>query len=434
MRSLLAAIVASALLSSAATLAPAADADPRMTALGVGSSANLLVTFDAESPGATSTLAVTGLSGYNLAGIDRRPADGLLYGLGVNGNAVTLFQIDEASGAAKVIGATAVVTGILGANAFGIDFNPATDRLRVVNSLTSDGAGAKVNNFRIHPLTGALAGSDTDLDFSGAPGLGAEVAIAHDRSVAGATASTLYGLVAVGDSVVRQGGADGVPSPTLGAIFPIGPLGVDITENAGLDVYAVTGEAFAVMQSAGVTGLYKINLASGAATLVGKVGNGLTALGGLAVGAPPAVVPPPTPVEPRLESLKLRPRSFATVNAGGAVLSKARKAPVGTTVSYTLSAAASPSFTVERKGIGRKVGKACKKQTPGNRERKPCPIFKPLKGSFSHTGVAGGNSFTFTGRPGGKALKPGTYRLVARSGSSSRRTGFTIVPATAGRR
>jgi len=433
MRGLLAAIVASALLS-AATFAPAAGADPRITALGAGSSTNQLVSFDAESPGTISTLAVTGLNGYNLVGIDRRPADGLLYGLGVNGNAVTLFQIDEASGAARVVGGTVVVAGILGANAFGIDFNPATDRLRVVNSLTSDGGGAKVNNFRIHPLTGALAGNDPDLDFSGAPGLGAEVAIAHDRSVAGATASTLYGLVAVGDALVRQGGIDGTPSPSLGAISTIGELGVDITENAGLDIDPVSGEAYAVMQSAGVSGLYKINLTTGAATLIGKVGDGLAAFGGLALAAPPAVVPPPpAPVEPRLESLKLRPRSFATVNAGGAILSKARRAPVGTTVTYSLSVAASPSFTVERKGRGRKVGKACKKQTPGNRDRKPCPIFRPVKGSFIHTGAAGANSFRFTGRPGGKALKPGAYRLVARAGSSSLRTGFTIMPASAGR-
>jgi hypothetical protein len=43
-----------------------------------------------------------------------------------------------------------------------------------------------------------------------------------------------------------------------------------------------------------------------------------------------------------------------------------------------------------------------------------------VRGSFTHTGNAGSNRFKFTGRLGGKSLKPGTYRLtaVATAGSS----------------
>lgn len=419
---LLRTIAVSALLSLA-VLTSAASAAPRLIALGTGANVNVLFSFDADNPGATSAVPVTGLGSSSLVGIDRRPVDGLLYGLGVNGNVATVFGIEPATGTASSLG-SATVNSITAATAYGIDFNPVSDRIRVVNDLGS-GIGNNVNNFRLR-TDGSIAGIDTDLDFSAAPGSGSEVAIAHDRSVAGATATTLFGITAIGDQLVRQGGVDGVPSPNGGAIVPIGPLGIDITSNAGFDIDPTTGEAFAAFTSAGTSGLYRIDLTTGAATSIGKIGNGTIAFGGLTIVPPPVALAPPPPAEPKLETLRLRPRTFRTANIGGAILSRARKAPVGTTVSYTVSLAATVTFTVERRSVGRRVGKACRKQTRANRDRKPCPRFKPLKGSFSHVGAAGGNSFRFTGRIGGRALKPGGFRLVARAGASSQRVRFTI--------
>ena len=416
---LLRTIAVSALLSLA-VLASAASAAPRLIALGAGPNVNVLFSFDADNPGATTAVPVTGLGSSSLVGIDRRPADGLLYGLGVDGNAATLFRLEPTTGTASSVGSV-TITSLTGASAYGVDFNPVSDRLRVVNDLAS-GVGNNVNNFRIRPAANLLAGIDSDLDFSGAPGSGSEVAIAHDRSV-GASATTLFGVTAIGDMLVRQGGVDGTPSPNGGAISAIGPLGVDITANAGLDIDPTSGEAFAVFTVAGESSLYRVSLATGAATLVGKVGTGTVSFGGLTIDPP--VAGPPPPAEPQLESLSLRPRAFATANIGGAILSKVR---IGTTVSYSLSAAATTAFTVERKSTGRRVGKACKKLTRGNRDRKPCPLFKPLKAGFTHAGAAGANAFRFTGRIGGKALRPGAYRLVARAGSSSARTTFTVVP------
>jgi hypothetical protein len=40
-----------------------------------------------------------------------------------------------------------------------------------------------------------------------------------------------------------------------------------------------------------------------------------------------------------------------------------------------------------------------------------------VKGSFSRNGSAGANQFHWKGRIGGKALKPGSYRLIATTGS-----------------
>jgi hypothetical protein len=55
-----------------------------------------------------------------------------------------------------------------------------------------------------------------------------------------------------------------------------------------------------------------------------------------------------------------------------------------------------------------------------------------LKGSFTRTGVAGKNSFHFTGRLAGRKLKPGRYRLVATPTAAGQKgkptaSGFRIV-------
>jgi hypothetical protein len=56
-----------------------------------------------------------------------------------------------------------------------------------------------------------------------------------------------------------------------------------------------------------------------------------------------------------------------------------------------------------------------------------CSRFKPVKGSFTHSGQAGVSSFKFSARLNGKALKPGSYRLVGKTGSVSKTASFRIV-------
>jgi hypothetical protein len=94
--------------------------------------------------------------------------------------------------------------------------------------------------------------------------------------------------------------------------------------------------------------------------------------------------------------------------------------------------AATTKFTIEQETVGRKKGKKCVKQTSRNRKGKKCKLYKAVRGSFTQSGGAGSNSFTFTGRIGGKSLKPGKYRLsaVATAGSSKsavKQASFKIV-------
>jgi uncharacterized protein DUF4394 len=410
-------------LASCATIATPAQAVPGdVTALGVGARANTLFRFASVSPGIVASVPVTGLAGgATLVGLDYRPATAQLYGLARNGDVASLYSINPVIGTATLAG-SGTVSGIGAASSFGIDFNPVVDRLRVVDNLG--------DNFRLTP-SGAVAGIDPFLNFGGLPGGnsdGPEVGIAYDRTV-GSTATTLFGIVSGGDRLVRQGGVDGVPSANGGVLTNIGPLGVDASNNAGLDIDGAIGKAYAILEVGGNSGFYQVNLTTGAATLVGTIGTGTVDFGGFAIEQSPAppVVPQPSPTVV-LHSLALKPTSFRAAARGGATLSKARKAPVGTKVGYSLSVAATVRFTVEQVTKGRRVGGRCVKKTRANHSKRPCPLPKPRKGGFTHSGSAGANSFKFTGRLNGKALSPGSYNLVGTVGASVRRARFKITP------
>ena len=147
-------------------------------------------------------------------------------------------------------------------------------------------------------------------------------------------------------------------------------------------------------------------------------------------GRPPTSAPtsssrrrrrPLRPRRARSSRSRSSPAIFRAGNVAGAIASRRKKptAPLGTTVSYSLSAAASVSFTLQKLTTGRKVGKKCVKQTSQNEGHGKCPLAKPVKGSFSQSGVAGQNTFKFSGRIGGRSLAPGRYELVASAAAPS---------------
>jgi hypothetical protein len=149
-------------------------------------------------------------------------------------------------------------------------------------------------------------------------------------------------------------------------------------------------------------------------------------IGAYEFSPPPSV---PMPVVGQLQSLTINPRAFRAVNAGGAIVSRKsrRRAPIGATVAYTMSAGGTVIFTAERRLSGRRVGKACKPVTRANRHHKKCTRSKPAKGSFAMESSAGSHSFSFSGRLESKALKPGRYRLLGSAGGVTKSAPFRIV-------
>src|SRR5262245_40105372 len=231
-------------------------------------STNQLIRFDTATPGAIAgTTPVTGLQpGEDLLGIDFRPATGQLYGLGSTSR---LYSINYLSGVATQVGTGTFAVALSGGN-FGFDFNPVPDRIRVVSDAQQ--------NMRLNPDTGAV------VDFDAAtPGVqpdpnlnppGNVVGVAYTNNFAGAAQTTLFGIDATTDLLVRIGGPNGTPSPNRGTITALGPLGVNTSGLVGFDITANTNTAFASLTVNNLAQLYRINLISGAATLVGNIAAG----------------------------------------------------------------------------------------------------------------------------------------------------------------
>ena len=226
---------------------------------------NQLITFDSATPATASLpVAITGLqAGESVLGIDFRPATGALYGLGSTSR---LYQINPATGVATQVGSAGAFA--LSGTSFGFDFNPVVDRIRVVSDADQ--------NLRLNPNDGTLTATDTILAFAGADAnSGANplvVAAAYFNNVAGAATTTLYGIDAALDILATQN------PPNNGTLNTVGPLGVNTTSLVGFDIESGTNLAFASLTAAGaaVSQLYTLNLATGAATLVGTIGGGVT--------------------------------------------------------------------------------------------------------------------------------------------------------------
>jgi uncharacterized delta-60 repeat protein len=140
--------------------------------------------------------------------------------------------------------------------------------------------------------------------------------------------------------------------------------------------------------------------------------------GGEPVSATPAPPASPTPAAsppgaPVLDRLRITPSTFRAATKGASAVPAARRG--GAVVSFKLNRAASVRFAVERAGRGRRIAGRCVRATLGNRAKRSCTRYTRLAGGFSQAGVVGSNRFRFTGRVGGRPLRPAGYRLVATS-------------------
>ncbi|MBI5309508.1 MAG: DUF4394 domain-containing protein [Actinobacteria bacterium] len=244
-----------------------------------------VVTFDTSAPSSTITSSpLTGmLTGELVRSIDQRPATGQIYAYTSVGRVLAIAAFDGAATQASDID-----TGVFSpAGSIGVDFNPAVDRLRLVN--TGD------QNLRFNPITldpvdtnlgTSVVDPDTNLAFDAGDvnaGDGPNVVdIAYDRNDNDpATGTTLFGVDSAQDILVRQGGVNGAPSPNGGLLFTIGSLGIDASSFVALDIApgssGGTGVGWAAVAPSGALGsdLHTLNLSTGAASAsLGAIGAG----------------------------------------------------------------------------------------------------------------------------------------------------------------
>lgn len=196
-----------------------------------------------------STQTVSGLrTNDSLIGIDYRPADGKLYGVGALGN---VYTIDPTTGvasfkAALVADATdtsSPFTRITGnASLMSLDFNPVPDRLRVVGN---DG-----QNLRINVDTGATF-TDTALSGGGSPIV---TAVAYTNSFAGAGSTRMFNIDVNQDRLYLQN------PPNDGTLSSFASLGVNANGSSGFDIDGMNNMGYAALKVGSALQLHSINL------------------------------------------------------------------------------------------------------------------------------------------------------------------------------
>jgi hypothetical protein len=210
-----------------------------------------LTMVDTATLKASKQMKVTGLAG-KIAGIDVRPADGMLYALAVDGAIYTIDKTGKATMKSKmdtVLPAGARAT---------VDFNPAADRLRVIGS---DGTNLRVNvDDGKTTVDGKLKFAETDMHKGEVPMI---VAGAYTNSVKGTKETALYDIDGKIGGLIKQA------PPNDGVLGAIGKLGV-MPKTIAFDIETAgdgTNTGWLLADGA----LHKVDLATGKATAVGKV-------------------------------------------------------------------------------------------------------------------------------------------------------------------
>ena len=261
-----------------------------------GLSGTELKTFSQASASTDTSQPIVGVTaGQTLVGLDFRPATGELFALGYDattaGNNARLYIISQNTGAATAtatpVGTTAVRLELGGpTERIVFDFNPTVDRLRVAS--TND------NNYRLNPNNGALVTQDGSLAFVGSdansgqnPFAGAG---AYTNSYIGTTSTALYYIDEQRSLLLRSDNPNGGTLVTVAPLATTQPIN-DPGTSTDLDIVAFgpndnqaylsinTTDAAGPGSGIFVTGVYRVDLTTGAVSLYSGVsgsGSGIT--------------------------------------------------------------------------------------------------------------------------------------------------------------
>jgi hypothetical protein len=269
--------VSAAVLLSALIAAPLVHADDPPTykddllVFGL-TGAGRLVRFNVSSLRTQLVGQITGLVSPDTAliGIDFRVQDGLLYGVG-NGGGV--YTIDTNNAQVTFVNSLTVP---LAGTFFGVDFNPAADRLRIISN-TGQNLRHNVNPGGITLADGTLTYTPPPIDPTtpaplSPPALGVVAAAYTNNDLDANTATTLFVVDSTMDQIAIQSPANN------GILVPTGKLGIgiDIKAVAGFDIFSdlfdgvtVRNRAFATLLMDRTYSFYQIDLLTGAATFFG---------------------------------------------------------------------------------------------------------------------------------------------------------------------
>ena len=250
-----------AIALAALSAAPAAADCPGLTVFGLTDDQRLVRFRECDPEKLKEVGYITGLSGDDeaLVGVDFRVQDGRLYGVGDGGG---VYVLDTKTAAATF--ASQITIDLDGTN-FGVDFNPAADRLRIISD-----AG---QNLRHNVIPGFVTLLDSALNYTaGTTATGISGAAYTNNDLATDTATTLFDLDGSLDQVAIQS------PPNNGSLAAAGKLVVDTAAPIGFDIYtrlhkgvAAENRGFASLVVDGTPAFYRIDLLTGKAKRIGKL-------------------------------------------------------------------------------------------------------------------------------------------------------------------
>jgi outer membrane protein assembly factor BamB len=241
--------LSAAVLGLAATMWITASASASVLA---GLDGGTIVLIDASAMKVMRSVKVDGAT--KLVGLDVRPSDGKLYGLTQDGSIVV---VDATTG--KWEKKSQVSEKLPEGAIFTVDFNPAADRLRVIGS---DGSSLRINvDDGKTVVDGRLKYAESDVNKSKPAKVAAG---AYSNSFAGTKETALYDIDVSAGTLVKQA------PPNDGILNTVGSLGVQISGPVAFDIASDGKGGNTGWLLMGAT-LYRVDLATGQAQLVGPV-------------------------------------------------------------------------------------------------------------------------------------------------------------------
>lgn len=227
---------------------------------------NELLLFSDKAPGKAKVVPLSGVNG-KLLGIDVRPADGMLYGIGSDS---TIYVINPGSGQTNIKGKLSVPLDSV--DHIVVDFNPQADRLRVIGS-TGQNLRANVDTGQT-VVDGKLAYRSGDANAGKPFGI---YAGAYINSYAGAKQTQLFDVDSANGVYVVQ------DPPNDGTLRTVGQTGLKAgTIVEAIDIYTDAKDEYVGFAVAG-TSLYRLDVGLGKMKRIGAIGDGGTAIIDIAV-------------------------------------------------------------------------------------------------------------------------------------------------------
>ncbi|MFI0480800.1 DUF4394 domain-containing protein [Actinomadura sp. 9N215] len=229
----------------------------KLNAYGISSDGTLMAGFKTDNPQVLDWVRnpVGLVTDTSLIGIDFRVQDGKLYAVGNYGG---IYTVSLDAGSECTLTKVSQLTVALKGTYFGVDFNPAADRLRLISDTGQ--------NLR-HDLNTNTTAIDSPLSATNVT-----AAAYTNNDLNPDTATTLFDVGTDTDQVVIQS------PPNNGTLVATGSLGVNAGPNAGLDIYSdlskgktISNSAFGTFVPAGGGAtFYTADPLTGAATPVGR--------------------------------------------------------------------------------------------------------------------------------------------------------------------